>query len=626
MARLKIIKQVLTTLLGCILAFLIFGLSLVWIANRSVSRVSEQPRLNKQWDSILVVKLSDIHEVAPNPKLFTDDAVNYMQQCNTLYNVCNSIRRAGEDQKIKAIYLNVSGLYATGWAVLEELRSNLVAFKKCGKPIVAYADEYYQPNYYIASVADKIALHPRGSFVFPGLSIKMRYYANLFQKLDISVVVSKRGRYKSAVEPYTLTKMSKENREQCRELLDTTYAHFLENIAKTRKLSVGKLRYVAHHSPISFPTEALKQRLITDVCSEREVEQIFSQLLQTSASAHEKEGQNSEENGQAFTKEAADTNAKDTVEPRYNWIPYQYYGPVKRPSSKNLPKIAVLVCNGTIVSGGSQNRHTISHEIFGKNMRSMMKDPSIKAIVLRINSPGGASLSSALMAEAVENLKKSKPVVASMSNCAASGGYMLAAPCNYIFAQPTTLTGSIGVFWMTFVTQRALEKIGVTGDMLKTAPYADLWDFGASLDEKKFGIIDRHVGEEYDHFLNYVAKCRNLKRSYLEKIASGRVFTGLAAKSNGLVDQVGGLDDAIAKAASLAQLDDLEYDVIYLPRPKSKFELFLDYLNSINDSYSTLSALTNILEEPYAQSHAIDLVDKRPARIYAIYPYAIHID
>lgn len=596
------------------------------IATRNVMSIPRQFHLNKQWDSVLVLKLGDIHEVAPNPKLFTDDAVNYMQQCATIYNICNNIKRAEEDRKIKAIYLNVSDLHATGWSVLEELRNSLVAFKKSGKPIVAYADEYHQPNYYVASVADKIALHPRGSFMFPGLSIKMRYYANLLQRLGVSVVVSRRGRYKSAVEPWTLTKMSKENQEQNKEFLDTVYTHFLNKIAKARDLSIKKLRSIAQHSPISFATEALKQGLITDVCSEREVEKIFNQLLQTDTSAHEKKGQGAEENKRTFSKDTADTNTSNAIKPKYNWVPYQHYGLIRRSSPKGLPKIAVWVCDGTIVSGGSQNRHTISHEIFSKNMRSMAKDPSIKAIVLRINSPGGSSLSSALVAEAVENLKESKPVVASMSNYAASGGYMLAAPCNYVFAQPTTLTGSIGVFWMTFVTQRALERIGITDDVVKTTPYADLWDFGASLGEKKFDIIDRHVGKEYDYFLNYVAKCRNLKKSYLEKIASGRVFTGLAAKSNGLVDQIGGLDDAIAKAASLAQLDNQEYDVIYLPRPKSKFELFLDYLNSMNDSYSALNALTASLKGPYAQNHTIDLVDKRPAHIYTIYPYAIHID
>lgn len=624
MARLKIIKQVFATLLGCILALLVFSLSLVWIATRSVSHVPKQLRLNKQLDSILVLKLSDIHEVVPNPKLFTDDTVHYMQQCSTLYSICNSIKRAGEDQKIKAIYLNLSDLHTTGLAVLEELRSSLVAFKKCGKPIVAYADEYYQANYYIASVADKIALHPGGSFMFHGFSLKTEHYANLLQKLGVSVVVSRRGRYKSAVEPYTLTKMSKEAREQHKEFLDTAYAHFLENIAKARGLSVKRLRCIACNSPIGFSTEALKQRLITDICSEKQVKLIFSRLLQTDTSAHKKEGQDTGENGQISPEEAVDVGGAG--EPKYNWVPYQYYRPIKRSSSKNLPKIAVLVCNGTIVDGAFQNRYTIGHEIFCKNVRSIMRDPSIKAVVLRVNSPGGSALPSALMAEAVEGLKESKPVVASMSNCAASGGYMVAAPCNYIFAQPTTLTGSIGVFWIAFVTQQLYEKIGITSDMVKTAPHADLLDPNAFQDEKKFSIMDRYIGEEYDRFLNHVAKCRNLKRGHLEKIASGRVFTGLAAKSNGLVDQVGGLEDAIAKAASLARLDNQEYDVVYLPRPKSKLELLLDSLNSIDDSYAILSALAGVLGGSYVPSYSIDLFKKWPVRIHAMYPYVIHIN
>jgi protease-4 len=499
------------------------------------------------------------------------------------------ICQATDDRHINGIYLNLSYLQA-GWPVLEEIREALLAFKKKGKTIVAYSDYYTQKSYYLASIADEIVLNPSGILEFRGLSATVDFYTNLFENIAIKPIVFRIGDYKSAVEPFCLNKMSEESKRQTRTYLNHTYAHFLTNIGLSRNITVSKLKEFAHNLSATLPEDALEATLITRIGYAQQAKDLLKEHL------HKVDG---------------------TTSPPF--IPYQYYATPKEATSISIThKIAVMVAEGEIIDGLTAFGY-IGSKDFVKTMQAIQADTTIKAVVLRINSPGGSVLASDVMWKAIEELKKTKPVVASMSDMAASGGYYIAAPCHYIFAQPTTLTGSIGIFGILFDTTKLMQKIGIERDVVKTAPSADFLHPRTTCSETESKFMYRMLQKSYDAFLYKIAEGRGLKLEQVENLASGRIFSGIAAQQNGLVDALGGLEAAIEKAVALAALAG-KYNVCYLPLPKSKLEELLKYT-----SISLKMEAFSMLAKEYPILNHFQIIHRHKG-LQAILPYIIDVE
>lgn len=495
--------------------------------------------------------------------------------------VKNAIHQATKDSRIAAIYLDLSYLNA-GLAPLEEIREALLTFKKQGKTIIAYADSYTQQSYYLASVADEILLNPSGFLAFKGFAATVHFYTRLCAYVSIKPVIFRIGAYKSAVEPYCLTKMSEESRKDTQAYLQPTYDHFLTQIGHSRNISVAMLKEHADHLSAVLPNDALSAGLITKVGYETDAKKLLKEKLQS-----------------------------------LSLVNYKAYGALKAPSD-SVDKIAVLMAEGVIVDGSSGAGYIGAHD-FVKTLKIIQEDSRIKALVLRINSPGGGVMASDIIWKAIEEVKAVKSVVASMSCVAASGGYSIAAPCNYIFAQPTTITGSIGIFGIFPDSTALMHKIGIDRDVVKTAPSADCFTPRLSFSELESKLMYKMLQSSYDDFLRKVASGRGLSVACVEKLAGGRVYTGSVAQSNGLVDELGGLDAAIAKAASLAKLPE-GYGICYFPRSKTKLEHLLNYT-----THTIKMEVCDALVAGYPILNHYRILSKSHG-VQAIFPYTIDMD
>ncbi|WP_026999169.1 signal peptide peptidase SppA [Eisenibacter elegans] len=463
-----------------------------------------------------------------------------------LLELCKKIRQAAQDPKIKIIYLKVSDLQG-GFASFSELRLALLDFKAAGKHIVTYGEFYGQKAYYLASVADHILLTPEGGFDFRGLSAEQTFFKGSLEKLGIQPEVFRVGEFKSAVEPFMLRKMSDENRLQTSALLESIYGHYLEVVGQSRNIGVETLRQLADSMAIRNPEDALKHKLVTQLAYQDEVEPLLRQLLKIEDEKKE-----------------------------LPWLTYEDYLKVENnnaPKISGKDRIAVVFASGDIVGGKSNENQTIGSETIVRTLRKLRKDENCKAIVLRINSPGGSALASDVMWREINLAAQEKPVIASMSDAAASGGYYMAMACTKIVAQPTTLTGSIGVFGVSFTLESFLEdKLGITTDRVNTGPYADLGNPLRQLSPAERQIIQNSVEQTYQTFTSKAAQGRKMSVEELQKVAGGRVWTGLQAKELNLVDELGTLDDAIALAAQEAKLEANTYRVRYYPDQPDFFE------------------------------------------------------
>jgi protease-4 len=463
----------------------------------------------------------------------------------------NAIRAAQTDECVAGIYLEVGELLA-GWATLSEIRSALQAFKATGKFIVVYGESYNSKSYYLASLADEIILHPSGNFIFTGLKLTLLFYKQLLDKLNISPQVFKVGRYKSAVEPFTNCSMSEASKEQSTILLGNIYDHFIQALAIDRNLDPLCLKNMANTLAVTQPQEAYKAGLVTQLGYFNDIESLLTAKLQLASAT------------------------------KINYMDFDVYYKSKQVHVKlHRNKIAVVVAAGTIVDKEIGPNYVTSGT-FVKILRELREDSNVKAIVLRINSPGGSALASDTIWKELMLTRACKPVVASMSDVAASGGYYLAAGCNYILAHPTTITGSIGIFGLYFDVHALLKnKLGIVGDVVKTSSSADIFSPVRPFSEHEKNIIQQHIENGYDNFLDKVAIGRQMKKMNVVPLAEGRVWPGTLAKEHGLVDQLGGLEDAIEKAAVLADLQQ-SYQVEYWPKSKSIWfkELLLRWCNN----------------------------------------------
>ena len=457
-----------------------------------------------------------------------------------LVNLKKAIGEAKTNENVKGIYLN-AGLIGAGQAGLLELREALLDFKESGKFIVAYDEAYSEGGYFLASVADEIYLNPLGGIDFNGFSSEGIFLKGFFEKVGIKPEVFRVGEFKSAVEPFILDKMSPENRLQTQYFLDDINNHALELIAKSRGIAQDSLIRINHQMLVRKPKDAVTYKLATALKYEDEVHSILKEKL-----------------GLKEDDQIATINATDLG------------GMAKSINITSSNRIAVIIAEGEIVDGNAEG--AISSEKFAKEIRKARKDENIKAIVLRVNSPGGSILASDVIWREMSEAKKVKPVIVSMGEVAASGGYYISAPADTIVAQPNTITGSIGIFGILFYVQELVnDKLGVTTDVVSTGELSDFGNMARPLSEVERTIIQSSVEDGYETFISRVAEGRGMHPDSVRKIASGRVWTGSQAKARGLVDVLGGLDTAIGIAAAKIKAGD-DYRVVYYPEKKPWFE------------------------------------------------------
>lgn len=477
------------------------------------------------------------------------------------------IKEAKTDDRIKGIYVDVSYIQA-GFASIEEIRNALLDFKKSGKFILAYSEVYTKGAYYLASAADKVYVNPEGLVDFKGFSTELMFFKGALDKLDIEPQVIKVGNYKSAVEPYILDKMSKPNREQITSFLGSMYSHFLTNIAKSRKLSADELRNTANNALVQTARDAFAYKLVDGL---KYKDEVLTELKALS--------------GIAQTKDLRSVSIGD-------------YTPQEEDSKagNSSNRIAIVYALGEIVSGEGSNE-TMGSENVSKAIRQARLDKKVKAVVLRINSPGGSSLASDVIWREVELTKKVKPVMVSMGDVAASGGYYIACAADSIFAQPNTITGSIGVFAVIPNMKKFFNnKLGITFDEVKTGKLSAI-SLTRPLTDAERLLLQKEVNHIYQTFTQKVADGRKKRQSYIDSIGQGRVWTGAEAINIGLVDRLGNIDDAVKSAAKKAGIK--EYKLVAYPAQKDPLKELFDESSDKIKTYFTKQELGDTY--PYYQ-------------------------
>lgn len=547
-------KFTFASMLGFILAsFIVFiiGIGLLM----SVASFSKKETVTVPAKTILHITLdSEISDRAPeNP--FAGFNFNDMNASRPmgLDEILESLKKAASDKNVSGILLDVSTIPA-GIASIEEIRNALIEFKKSGKFIVSYSEAYTQKSYYLASVSDKICLNPAGSMEFKGLAGNVVFFKGMLDKLEIEAQVIRHGKFKSAVEPFMNDKMSEASKEQTLTYVNAIWEQMLKGISETRKISREELKTIADNYSVDSPQAAFKLKFVDQLCYKDE---LIDELKKRVSISNEKDLK--------IMKFAKYASASENEE-----------------NSGSNDKIAVIYASGNIISGEGDDE-SIGSERISKAIRKARLDEKVKAIVLRVNSPGGSALASDVIWREMVLAKKVKPVVVSMGDVAASGGYYISCAASKIFASPNTITGSIGVFGVIPNTQKFFNnKLGVTFDGVKTNTYADFIPTTRPMSADEKNIITREIENIYTTFITHVAEGRKMEVAQIDSIGQGRVWSGTDAKRIGLVDELGGFEDAVAAAAKLAKLDD--YKLMELPVQKDPFTRILESFSGDNTS------------------------------------------
>lgn len=469
-----------------------------------------------------------------------------------LNDIIGSLKKAKSDSKVKGIYLELSDV-PSGQATIEEIRNALIDFKKSGKFIVSYAEVFTQKSYYLASVSDKIYMNPAGDMEFKGMVAQVMFFKGLLDKIDVEAQVIRHGKFKSAIEPFTLDKMSEPNKVQTLTFISGIWNHLLEGISVSRKISVDDLNAIASEYKIQSPQDAVNLKMVDKLLYKDEV----LDELKIRVDAKKIKDLKFMKLGKYAKAPQADKKSADD-------------------------KIAVIYASGNIISGEG-DEESIGSERISKAIRKARLDENVKAIVLRVNSPGGSALASDVIWREMLLAKKAKPVVVSMGNVAASGGYYIACAADKIFAYPNSITGSIGVFGIIPNMKEMFNKnLGITFDEVKTNPYADYIPFTRPMSDAEKKIITHDIENIYSTFTKHVSEGRKMTVAQIDSIGQGRVWSGVDAKRIGLVDEFGGLTDAINEAAKLAKLKD--FSTMELPEQKDTFEQLMETFSGDNTS------------------------------------------
>ncbi|MEA5509526.1 signal peptide peptidase SppA [Crocosphaera sp. UHCC 0190] len=539
-------KQTLASLIGTLAGLFLFatiGVSGLVILLITLASFESGPTVKDK--SVLVFDLSTPIQDTEPPVTFREVFSDQDKSVITLRQAVKSIEKATQDSRIKAIFLDGSNSSnGSGYATFTEIREALVKFKETGKKIIAYDVTLSEQEYYLSSLADTLIINPMGSIEINGIGVEPLFWKNALDKYGIGVQVVRVGSYKSAVEPFTRSTLSPENQEQLSVLLNNIWGDFLNTVGSSRKLSPQGLQTIANTQGVLDPKEAQKAGLIDKI---EYRDQVINQLKEITENKDESLRQIS----------------------LANYIDVPVSG-ITEKSSDN--KIAVVYVEGTIVDGVGKLQE-VGGNRYANIFRKIREDDDIKAAVIRINSPGGSATASEIILREIQLTQAEKPVIISMGNVAASGGYWIATGGQHIFAQPTTITGSIGVFGVLFNLQKIANNNGITWDSVKTAKLADLDTATRPKTEQELAIYQKSVNQIYDLFLDKVAKSRNLSKEKVAKIAQGRVWSGEEAKKLGLVDSFGGLESSIKYAAAQTTLGE-DWQIEEYPISRGFADLF----------------------------------------------------
>lgn len=563
-------KFMFASCLGSALMLTIALILLIWTIGSSTSdTVSAKPK------TVLYMNL----DYVISERTTKDDIIGLLMglrndinaDLSGMNDIIANIDAAKNDPNISGIFMELSTI-GTSMANIEEIRNHLFSFRESGKFVITYSDVLGQNAYYLATAGDEIYLNPEGMLDIHGMSAQVMFYKNLLDKLDIEIQIVRgpNNKFKSAVEPYFLDKMSEANREQMSNLLNTVWFKVVSDINATRGISIDRINTLADDLALTFDAEVALEEGFVDGLVYRD--EIIARIK-----------------GLAGIDKSKKINILNNVQ----------YASVRPEAKVKADKIALIYANGEIIDGDGDDE-TIGSITLSKAIREARENKKVKAIVMRVNSPGGSALASDVIRREVELAKAEKPFIVSMGNYAASGGYMISAGSDYIFADPTTLTGSIGVFGVFPNAKKFLnETLGLTFDVVKTNENADFGRINEPLTKYQKAMLQKYVGNTYDDFTALVARTRGLRQSYVDSIGQGRVWAGADAVELGLVDELGGLDKAIEYAAKQAHLTDYSIkdypkqtdlmDMIMkgsMPEPytkstlKKKFGIYYNYIES----------------------------------------------
>ena len=540
----------LAVVVGVIIVHILYGVIFLLICLSAAGSSSSDVSVKD--NSVLRISLTaDMPDKVTDGMSFDYMSMTPIKQIG-LNDALKSIEKAKTDDRIKGIYLDMDGASA-GTATIEELRNKLIEFKESGKFIISYATAYSQFGYYLASVADEVYVNPQGGMSWQGMCSQIMFYKNVLEKLGVEMQVFRHGQFKSAVEPYICDKMSPANRKQYSVLLNSIWGRVCKGISETRGISVEDLNMYADSLSLRKAEDAVTLKFADAV---KYYDEVIDELK---------------------SKSGFDGNDKDMFIDLEKYAKASVPG-VKENKSKN--EVAVLFAEGEIVDGNG-GKGQMGGDKIAEELRKIRENDDVKAVVLRVNSPGGSGLASEVMWREIQKVKQAgKPIVVSMGNLAASGGYYISCSADYIYAQPTTLTGSIGVFGM-FPNLQGLvtDKIGLTIDTVCTNAHADFGTTMRPVTDMEFNYVQQSIEDFYDTFLTRVFDGRKGKgaeghvlseKALVDSIGQGRVWAGADAIEIGLVDELGSLNDAVKKAVELANIPD--YKIVEYPAKKEWFE------------------------------------------------------
>lgn len=584
--------------LASLLAIIVSGI-LIAIISFSIMGALVSSSVNKQ---VAVIKDNSVLEIDLNRAISEIPQSNILSAITGgsngysvgLYDVIRSLESAKRDDKIKGIYIKAGG-NANGWATSQQLRNALKDFKSSGKFVYAYADAISQNAYYVASVADSIFVNPLGGVELKGLSTNIMFLKGLLDKLEVEPQIFYCGKFKSATEPLRAHKMSEENRTQIAAYQRDFWSEMRVAVSEFSGLESSAIDSIVNLGLVQTSEDALRFGLVSGIRYKDEFE----------ASLRKRLGIKEEE-------KIAYASLSD------------YKGRLSQKPSSN--QIALLIAEGNIVdgkAGGVNAESVIASEDFIEEIRKVRRDSNVKAVVMRVNSPGGSALASENILRELTLLQQDKKLVVTMGDYAASGGYYIACHADSIFALPTTITGSIGVFGVMMNTQKLFNnKLGVTFDVEKTAPYADLGNTNRPMMEQEKKMIQSGVDTIYKIFKTHVAKGRGMDTAYVDSVGQGRVWTGAQALQLGLVDAIGGLNQAIAAAAQLAGLEN--YRVVVYPKQSTDFQKLMQVINgtSVPADVFTQAMLQSSMGKGVMNGWTqLNMLLNKPKTVWAMLPF-----
>jgi protease IV len=542
------LKYTFATIVGVLISSVILFIVFLAIIGGIIS--SNDKEVTIKSNSILHIKLDKPIPERTSENPFAGLSFSNLKPSTNLglNDIINNIHKAKTDPNIKGIYLDLS-MMLTGWGTIEEIRNALLDFKESKKFIVSYADYYTKGAYYLATTADSIFLNPQGEIAFLGMRFETMFFKGTFEKLGVEPEVIRHGKFKSAVEPYIDDHMSAENRQQLNSLLTAVWNHVLEGVSKQRKIEVRVLNKMADDLVIRNAMSAVENKLIDGL---RYKDQILDRLTKLSGVASSK---------------------------KLELVSLGQYNKTAKPkNTDDKNKIALIYACGEI-NMGQGDEDNIGSESFSKTVREAREDTTIKAIVLRINSPGGSSIASDIIWRELYLASKVKPLIVSMGSVAASGGYYIATPADTILADPTTITGSIGVFGIFFNAKNFFKnKIGITTETVETNKHANFGSIFRPLTAEEKDLVQGEIENIYDVFISRVSDGRKMSKTKVDSIGQGRVWSAQDALKLGLVNMIGGMDKAIEIAAKKAHLK--TYQILELPKSETPLEALMGEFSS----------------------------------------------